>query len=141
MEREGIENVSESCNSQEEDYGNLCIAMLLALMHACFSPFPLYLVMTQTPRSSPLHLPPLSFSMILFLNTLNTLPLPSQILLPQANLIIPLTDRQHIPAQTPTHSPQYALEPQLLTLPRPATHTRPDPHRLILRRARDVRFL
>jgi len=48
----------------------------------------------------------------LFLNPLDTIPLPLQILLPQTNLIIPPANRQHIPAQTPAHPPQHSVEIQ-----------------------------
>lgn len=42
---------------------------------------------------------------VLLLNPLDTIPLPLQVLLPQTNFIILATDRQYIPAQTPTHPP------------------------------------
>ena len=48
----------------------------------------------------------------LLLNPLHTIPLPLQILLPQTDLIIPSTHRQHIPTQTPAHPPQYGVEVQ-----------------------------
>lgn len=78
---------------------------------------------------------------LLFFDTLNTLPLAPQILLPQANLIIPLTNSQHIPTQAPTNPPQHGLELQLLALPLAPRHARPDTHCLVLARAGDVALL
>ena len=79
----------------------------------------------------------------LFLNSLHTLPLTPQILLPKRNLIIPRTNRQHIPAQTPTDPPEHNLELDHLAVPHPrlARIARPDPHRLVLARGRDVTLL
>jgi hypothetical protein len=47
---------------------------------------------------------------ILFFNGLNTLPLALQVLLPQADLIFPSTDGQHISTQAPADPPQDVIE-------------------------------
>lgn len=79
----------------------------------------------------------------LFLNRLDTLPLPPQVLLPQTDLIIRTTHRQHIPAQTPAHPPNRCLKVQHLALPLAwgCRIGRPDAHRLVLRCGGDVALL
>jgi hypothetical protein len=94
-----------------------------------------------TSRSLPPFLPPTSS----LLNPLNTLPLPPQILLPQTHTIIAPTNRQHIPAQAPADAPHDGVEVQHgagpLVAGRVRRRRRPDAHRLVLRRRRDVRLL
>jgi hypothetical protein len=77
---------------------------------------------------------PISPPTPLFLNSLNTLPLAPQILLPQTNLVITSADSQDIPAQAPANPPQNMIKSQNLAIPysRSAGIRSPDSNRLVL---------
>ena len=81
-----------------------------------------------------------------FLNSLHTLPPTPELLLPQTHPIIPSTHRQHIPGHTPANPPHHHIKIQRLALPRtriahlPTRRQRPNPHRMILRRRRNIRL-
>lgn len=79
----------------------------------------------------------------LLLNSLDILPLPPQILLPQRDLVIPAARRQHVPAQGPADSPDGRLKVEHLDGPlsRAGRVARPDPHGPILRGAGDITLL
>lgn len=82
-----------------------------------------------------------------FFYCLDTLPTSiSHPFLPETDSIIRTTDSQDIPTQTPADPPDDAIKFQDTRLPitrvaRVGSSTqRPDPHRLVLARARDVAF-
>ena len=79
----------------------------------------------------------------LLLYPLDAVPLPLQVLLPQANLVVASADGQDVPAQTPAHPPQHGVEvgDRRLPLVRTGGVARPYPDRLVLRRRGDVGFL
>lgn len=82
-------------------------------------------------------------SLYLLLYPLDAIPLPFQVLLPQADLVVASTDSQHVSTQTPTYPPQYSVELQNRRFPlvRMCGVTCPYPDCLILRRGRYVRLL
>lgn len=80
---------------------------------------------------------------ILILHGLDTLPLATQVLLPQRDLVIAATNSEHVTAETPADTPDSGIEAQDLAGPLALVGSiaRPDAHRPVLRRGRDVALL
>ena len=49
---------------------------------------------------------------MLLLDPLDAVPLPSQVLFPQADLVVATADGQDVTAETPAHAPEHGVEVQ-----------------------------
>lgn len=78
----------------------------------------------------------------LLLDVLDLLPLPLQILLPQADLVVAAADGKNVAAQTPANAPQNGIELECLAGPLAGVGSvrGPDADGLVLRGRGDVRF-
>lgn len=71
---------------------------------------------------------------------LHLLPLSLEVLLPQADFVVPPTDSKNVSARTPAHPPQDAVELELLASPLAGVRRvgGPNTDGFVLRRRRDV---